>query len=95
MALAIIAEAVLRIEHKLDAILRHLLVPMPLPMHFSGSMCPACGQLVDYQIDFKNQVVVRRCGCKTGKIPSAIPMLPVPEEHHVSGREDPITQDDS
>ena len=80
MGFAIIAEAVLRIEHKLDAIMRFLKVPLPAPMHFVGSLCPGCGMMIEYQVDFQHQVAVRRCGCKTGKVPSAIPMFPVTQE---------------
>lgn len=91
--LHIVAEAVLRIEHKLDAILRHLKIPMPAPMHFAGSLCPACGQMIDYQVDFQHQVAVRRCGCKTGKVPSAIPLFPVDEKKHAPGIREDYAQD--
>lgn len=77
MSFGIVTEWLARIEHKLDALLRWNGVPMPAPMHFVGSLCPACGALIDYQVDFTNGVVVRRCDCKTGKVPSTIPLLPV------------------
>lgn len=76
MGLSIIAEALARVEHKLDALLRHHNVPV-FPMHFTGNLCAGCGTVVDYQIDIEHQVVVRKCQCKTGKIPSPIPLLPV------------------
>jgi hypothetical protein len=80
MALGILAEAVLRIEHKLDLVLKRLgfLDATPHPqMHFVGHMCPVCNQAVDYQIDITHNVAVRKCGCKTGKQPSTIPLTPV------------------
>lgn len=76
MGLSIIAEALARIEHKLDSMLRHNQVPV-YPMHFSGNLCAGCQKVIDYQIDVQHQVVVRKCDCKTGKVPSAIPLLPV------------------
>jgi len=76
MGLSILAEALARIEHKLDCMVRATSTPV-YPMHFSGNVCPSCNQAVDYQIDVQHQVVVRRCGCSTGKVPSAIPLLPV------------------
>lgn len=72
MADAHIMEALARVEHKLDALMRHLKIPMPAPMHFVGSMCPACGALIDYQVDINHGVVVRKCNCKTGKFPTKL-----------------------
>jgi len=76
MGLAILAEALARIEHKVDHLIRHLNVPV-YPMHFSGNACPVCSKAIDYQVDVKSQIVTRRCDCTTGKVPSAIPLLPV------------------
>ena len=76
MAFHIIAEALARIEHKLDAILRHGKVPAPPPMSFMGATCPACNQTVEYQVDLQNNVVVRKCQCSTGKFVSMIPLFP-------------------
>lgn len=76
MGLNILAEALARIEHKLDYLLRHHNVPV-YPMHFSGNICPVCNKAVEYVVDVKSQVVNRRCDCSTGKVPSAIPALPV------------------
>jgi len=76
MGLSILAEALARIEHKLDALCRSTNTPV-YPMHFSGNSCPSCNQNIDYQIDVQHQVVIRRCGCSTGKVPSAIPLLPI------------------
>jgi len=80
MAFGLIMEALARIEHKLDALMRWTGVPMPPPMHFVGTQCPACGMNIDYQVDLNHGVVVRRCNCKTGKVPSTIPLLPVTEK---------------
>ena len=79
MALGIIAEAVLRIEHKVDAILRAVLPKgqSVQPLHFIGQQCPVCTAPVDFTVDVQKGVVVRRCGCKTGKVPSMIPLTPV------------------
>src|SRR5690606_3677501 len=90
MGLHLVMEAMARIEHKLDALMRWTGVPMPPPMHFGGTMCPACGNLIDYQVDFQHGVVVRRCDCKTGKVPSTIPLLPVQSKKEQSnGAADP------
>lgn len=75
MALGIIAEAVLRVEHKLDLLLKFLKVPAQ-QMHFPGQPCAVCGQAVEYQIDLMKSVVYRRCGCSTGKQPPAQPLIP-------------------
>lgn len=84
MGLAILAEALARIEHKLDYLLRHHSVPV-MPMYFTGNSCPVCNKLIEYQVDVKHQVVVRRCDCTTGKIPSAIPLTPVPQAGVTNG----------
>lgn len=76
MPFALIAEAVLRIEHKLDALLRFTCAPV-MPMHFVGQACPACQMPVDYTVDIKAGVVVRRCECKTGKVAATLPLMPV------------------
>ncbi len=81
MSLGILAEALARIEHKVDlalASLSFLNSGTPYPkLGFIGTPCPVCMQVVDYQIDINNQVVIRRCGCKTGKFPPLIPIYPV------------------
>lgn len=80
MALGILAEAVLRIEHKLDIIMTRLgfLDPTPCPqLGFLGTTCPVCKSMIEYQIDITHNVVVRKCGCKTGKQPSTIPLIPI------------------
>jgi hypothetical protein len=76
MADDVLAEALARIEHKVDALMKHLNV-VSSPMHFQGNACPACGVFVDYQIDVVKGVVVRKCNCKTGKVPPAVPLVPM------------------
>lgn len=81
MALGILAEALARVEHKLDLVLKALkfLGTEPfMQMHFAGNMCPVCNQTIDYQVDLTHNVVTRKCGCKTGKQPSSIPLIPLP-----------------
>lgn len=97
MGLSIIAEAVLRVEYKLDALLRFLKIPVAMPMHFIGHQCPGCNSPVDYVIDIQHQVVVRRCNCKTGKVPSTIPLLPLQgtTNGQASPTQDAPTSDDS
>jgi hypothetical protein len=98
--LGIIAEAVLRLEHKVDLLLTHLKVPVK-PMHFVGNSCPVCKQANDFYIDVVKNIVSKRCGCSTGKQPSVFPLLPVgvqpnaalprsaqPEAEESSGAED-------
>lgn len=78
MALGIIAEALLRIEHKVDALIKAFDIKTT-PLHFIGQACPVCQQFVDFTVDVQKGVAVRRCGCKTGKVPSMIPLTPVTE----------------
>lgn len=80
MPLGIIAEAIARVEHKIDIVIRILRsldsTPYP-PMQFAGHLCPLCSKTVEYQIDIQKNVVVRKCGCSTGKQPMLIPLMPV------------------
>ncbi len=75
MPLTVLGEAVARIEHKLDALLRALDVKAD-PLHFVGGKCPVCQQEIDHRIDIEKRIVVRKCGCSTGKQPP-LPLLPV------------------
>ncbi len=77
MANDVLAEALARIEFKLDLLLKAAELLPPMPMHFQGHTCPVCGLPVDHQIDLVKNVVVRRCGCKTGKQPALTPLFPV------------------
>lgn len=84
MALGIIAEWLARIEHKLDLLL-NTIGGTHLPMHFVGHSCPVCKKNVDYQIDIGKNVVTRRCGCSTGKLPMTVPLTPVDINGELNG----------
>lgn len=95
MGLSILAEALMRIEHKLDLLIEGFFVKTVVhpKLHFFGNTCPVCGESIDYQIDVQHQVVVRRCGCKTGKIPSAIPLLPAVQPGTTNGYPTPAEEE--
>lgn len=68
---ALLMETLLRVEHKLDLLLKRLpaedgddLLKVGSPTH----CCPLCTQPVSYNVDINDSVVVRKCGCSTGKI---------------------------
>ncbi len=68
-----IMEAILRVEHKLDLVLTHLKAESKEPLSFeklgsSFKSCPVCEQPIQYDVDITDAVVVRKCGCSTGKI---------------------------
>lgn len=77
-AINVLAEALLRIEHKLDVIMRGIGISEGVhpQLHFVGQVCPVCKQQIEYQVDIANQVVKRRCGCTSGKQPPLIPLIP-------------------
>jgi hypothetical protein len=87
-ALAILAEAQVRVEYKLDAFMSAFgLSSGTFPqLGFVGQLCPLCKKMVEYQIDIEAQIVKRACGCKTGKQPSFIPLIPVTPEGEEDGR---------
>lgn len=95
MGLSILAEALARIEHKLDLLIDGLFMKSTVhsKVHFIGNTCPVCTEPIDYQVDVQHQVVVRRCGCKTGKIPSAIPLLPVAQPGTQNGYPTPAEEE--
>lgn len=66
----VIMEALARIEHKLDLLLKQSDNTPPLMTKLGDVMhrCPVCNQQVDHQVDIVNGVVTRKCGCATGKI---------------------------
>ena len=90
---AVLAEALARVEYKLDVLHAYFSKTdparfLPLLAVVLGSKdqtCTACGQPVEHQIDFMNQVVTRKCGCSTGKLAPidlgafAPPVLPARE----------------
>jgi hypothetical protein len=69
-----IMEALARIEHKQDLIIKKLypkVLGLRDPMEKVGSVnhtCPVCDQHVEHRIDINDSVVIRKCGCGTGKI---------------------------
>lgn len=69
MASDILAEALARVEFKLDLLLRHLKVNTNQMMQIGAHTCPVCSMVVTYQVDLAKSVVVRKCACGTGKIP--------------------------
>lgn len=76
MANDILAEALARVEYKLDLLMQNFGIK-GAPMEFEASYCPVCSQPVKYQIDVVKNVVVRRCGCKTGKSAAIIPLTAI------------------
>lgn len=88
-----IMEALARLEHKVDLLLeseerigRYPQVADP------GNKCPVCLQPISYNVDIENSVVVRKCGCTTGKIALdlkafAPPVLPARKTDN-GGRDD-------
>jgi hypothetical protein len=87
-ALNVIAEALARVEYKLDMLLWALNATKNTTMaapNLGANMtrCPLCFDLIQYQVDIINQVTKRVCGCKTGMQPPTISFLPaVPEVKH-------------
>jgi hypothetical protein len=68
----VMAESLARVEHKLDMVLRWLRT-MGNTVSLSqvgdeSHKCPLCSATVSYVVDVLKKVVVRKCGCKTGKI---------------------------
>ncbi len=70
MSFHVLAEALARIEHKMDLILQQekkrnpqLLIP---PVGAFLHNCPVCSEQVKYIVDPILAVLIRKCGCKTG-----------------------------
>jgi hypothetical protein len=83
MALGILSEALARVEHKLDVLLKFL-GAFGTPMHFPGQTCPLCKNVIDYQVNIMKNVVVRKCGCTSGKQPMSIPLTPLGDNNATS-----------
>lgn len=79
-AINIIAEALIRIEHKIDAFIRQNSTPVQ-KMEFTGGICPVCKRWIEFQIDPAHYVVKRVCGCSSGKIPLVIEPPPNEREN--------------
>lgn len=86
----VLSEALARIEFKLDLLLRQAQVP-PVPMDLMQQICPICRQPVDYQINVTKKVVVRKCGCRTGKVPPDMDLVnpPLPGIGERNGNAEP------
>lgn len=68
---ALLMETMLRIEHKLDLLLRRMPTDDEtdlLKVGAANHTCPLCTQPVSYSVDINDSVVIRKCGCSTGKI---------------------------
>lgn len=92
MAFGILAEALARIEHKVDALLDVLkststfgqYYRIPKVGDFSHN-CPVCEKQVEYYIDAREGILRRKCGCKTGKV-AAVKLEPVTQQGVSNGR---------
>ena len=63
-------EALLRVEHKLDLLLGQARLDEGdfTKVGSATHNCPLCKQNVQYTVDVADSVVIRKCGCSTGKI---------------------------
>ncbi len=89
---AVLAEALARVEYKLDLLLRNL-GAINAPLMSRESNCPACTKDFRYLIDTTNGMVVRSCGCSTGLFPMKLQFNPELEKEIQDGenRIDPDT----
>lgn len=82
----VLAEALARLEHKVDLILEFLATTVgPGTQGFlltqvgdQKHVCPVCTQQVQYMVDIIKKVVIRKCGCATGMIAPFDPTLFAP-----------------
>lgn len=67
---ALLMETLLRVEHKLDLVLKRYPVDDEdfVKVGAVNHSCPVCAHPVTYNVDVNESVVVRKCGCSTGKI---------------------------
>lgn len=79
MADDVLAEALARVEFKLDLLMKHLKVGPSIPMNFEGHICPVCNYVTQYHLDLMKKVVVRKCQCTTGKVVFDVNMFKLPE----------------
>ena len=91
------AEALARIEHKLDLLLEAAAQRNPsFPIRYVGQadhICPLCQTSVSYHIDMGSQTLARSCNCKTGlqapvNLQAFAPPNPNPNEGGNNGREE-------
>lgn len=93
-----IMEALARLEHKVDLALHLSAAQLPIKVDMKAvgdpsHKCPVCKQTPDYQVDIQDSVVVRKCGCGTGKIPLdlkafAPPVMPAKNKEEDNGGTD-------
>lgn len=66
-----LAEALARVEHKLDLLLESQAgLDRQLQLRSVGDpehLCPVCQQAVKYHVDIMSKLLTRTCGCSTGK----------------------------
>lgn len=97
-----ISEALARVEHKLDIVLdmlglnnqqvRGLVINSVRQVGDPSHRCSLCQQPVEYVADPIDSVIIRKCGCKTGKIALdlkafAPPATPVPTKESSNGED--------
>jgi hypothetical protein len=79
MPLSELGEALARLEHKIDHLIRRQeklekALAFPLTPDITARLgepttCPICREPVKHQVDVLKKIIVRRCGCKTGLVP--------------------------
>ena len=71
----LILDALIRIEHKLDWLIRREQQRVGMDLHMQdkilreGIPCPLCHQPTQLKVDIEEAVVHRECGCHHGKVP--------------------------
>ena len=92
-ALHQLAEALARIEHKVDVLFTFLRRQNPqLMIPAVGDLnhtCPVCQQPVTYVVDPVVQILIRKCGCRTGlQAPINLEAFAPPIGGNAYGRQD-------
>jgi hypothetical protein len=83
----LLAEALARIEHKVDALInekRFLVIP---PLGDFSHVCPVCKRSVQYMVDQMAEILIRKCGCTTGK-QAPIKLMPIPQRGERNDRDE-------
>lgn len=92
-------EAILVLSHKVDLLLSREAERDMVKVGSATHNCPVCKQPVQYNVDIEDSVVVRKCGCTTGKVALdmrafAPPVLPARRTDN-GGRDDEEDRSDS
>lgn len=93
-------EALARVEHKLDLLLDSEERVRRYPqVNDAGNKCPVCREQIVHNVDIEDSVVIRKCGCSTGKVALdmrafAPPVLPARRTDN-GGRDDEEDRSDS